>query len=127
VARIVGIDLGTTNSLVAVMRGERPEILTDPRSGAPLLPSAVSLLPDGTFLVGDSARRRAALHPRSSILSVKRFMGLGGEHVDDEDRRRHRFVATGGTLGIALEDGAGGAQTLSASSSAARSARSARR
>ena len=81
-ARIVGIDLGTTNSLVAVMRDDRPEIVPDQHSGSPLLPSAVSLLPDGTFLVGESARRRAALHPHASILSVKRFMGVGLEHVD---------------------------------------------
>ena len=67
---IVGIDLGTTNSLVAVMRDDRPAIIPDAASGAPLLPSAVSLLPDGSFLVGAGARRRASLHPRSGILSV---------------------------------------------------------
>jgi len=111
-ARIAGIDLGTTNSLIAVMRDERPEILPDPHSGAPLLPSAVSLLPDGTFLVGDAARKRAALHPQSSILSVKRFMGLGLEHVDADDRQQHRFADAGGALGIVLTDGSGGQQTL---------------
>ena len=106
-ARIVGIDLGTTNSLVAVMRDDRPEILPDPHTGAPLLPSAVSLLPDGSFLVGEAARRRAALHPRSSILSVKRFMGVGLEHADAEDRRRHRFDESAGALRIVLEDETG--------------------
>ncbi|HEY8516861.1 MAG TPA: Fe-S protein assembly chaperone HscA [Candidatus Binatia bacterium] len=110
-ARIVGIDLGTTNSLVAVMRGDKPEIIAD-RSGARLLPSAVSLLPDGTFLVGEAARRRAALHPRSSILSVKRFMGVGLEHVDANDRERVRFAEGEGALRIVLEDGAGGTQQL---------------
>jgi len=114
VPRIVGIDLGTTNSLVAVLRGERPEILSDPHSGAPLLPSAVSLLPDGSFLVGEAARRRAALHPHGSILSVKRFMGVGLEHVDADDRRGLRFAEVGGTLGIVLEDGSGGEQALTA-------------
>ena len=111
-ARIAGIDLGTTNSLIAVMRDERPEILPDPHSGAPLLPSAVSLLPDGTFLVGEAARKRAALHPQSSILSVKRFMGVGVEHVDAGDRQQHRFADAGGALGIVLADGSGGQQTL---------------
>jgi Fe-S protein assembly chaperone HscA len=106
---IVGIDLGTTNSLVGVMRGERPEILTDPSSGATLLPSAVSLLPDGTFLVGESARRRSLLHPRSSILSVKRFMGLGREHVDAADNERYRFAEEPGPLKLLLE-GSGVAQ-----------------
>src|SRR5215831_17403579 len=102
---IVGIDLGTTNSLVGVMRDERPEILTDPTSGSPLLPSAVSLLPDRTFLVGESARRRALLHPRSSILSVKRFMGLGHEHVDAADNERYRFAGESGPLKLLLEGG----------------------
>ena len=111
-ARIVGIDLGTTNSLVAIMRGDKPEILVDPHSGAPLLPSAVSLLPDGAFLVGDAARRRAALHPRSSVLSVKRFMGVGVEHVDASDRERVRFADAAGALRLVLEDGAGGEQEL---------------
>ena len=110
-ARIVGIDLGTTNSLIAVMRDDRPEILPDPQTGSPLLPSAVSLLPDGTFLVGEAARRRAALHPKSSTLSVKRFMGVGIEHVDADDRERHRFGDAGGALEIVLDDGNGGQQT----------------
>jgi len=86
-----------------VMRGDRPEILPDPRTGSPLLPSAVSLLPDGAFLVGEAARRRAALHPRSSILSVKRFMGIGVEHLDAGDRERLRFAEGGGALRIVLE------------------------
>src|SRR5690606_5390371 len=84
-----------------------------PHSASPLLPSAASLLPDGTFLVGESARRRAALHPHASILSVKRFMGVGLEHVDETDRREHAFDQAGGALGIVLQDGAGGSRTLS--------------
>ncbi|MEI8357433.1 MAG: Fe-S protein assembly chaperone HscA [Deltaproteobacteria bacterium] len=100
---IVGIDLGTTNSLVAVMRDDRPEIIPDAASGAPLLPSAVSLLPDGSFLVGAGARRRASLHPRSGILSVKRFMGLGGDHLDAADRERYRFAEDPKRLAIVLE------------------------
>jgi molecular chaperone DnaK len=104
-ARIVGIDLGTTNSLVACMGDDRPEILVDPASGDALLPSAVSLLPDGSFLVGATARRRARLHPRSSILSVKRFMGLGEEHLDTDDRARYRFAGTPGRLALVLESG----------------------
>jgi len=102
--RIVGIDLGTTNSLVAYMNGDQPEIIADPSSGDPLLPSAVSRLDDGTFVVGDTARRRARLHPGSSILSVKRFMGLGMEHVDAADRERYQFAASGGPLRIVLDD-----------------------
>jgi molecular chaperone DnaK len=101
-SRIVGIDLGTTNSLIAVMREDRPEILPDAASGATLLPSAISLLADGSFLVGETARRRARLRPLSSLLSVKRFMGLGPEHLDDADRERYRFDDRPGPLRIRL-------------------------
>ncbi len=102
--RIVGIDLGTTNSLVAFMNGEKPEIITDPGSGAPLLPSAISRLEEGSFIVGDVARQRARLHPKSSVLSVKRFMGLGKEHIDADDRAQYRFAEGEGPLRIVLDD-----------------------
>src|SRR5581483_7098150 len=100
--RIVGIDLGTTNSLVAVMDGDRPRILPDPATGSPLLPSAISALPDGSFVVGETARRRARLHPRASALSVKRFMGLGREHLDAADRERYEFAPDDGPLRLVL-------------------------
>lgn len=102
--RIVGIDLGTTNSLVAYMNGDQPEIIADPDTGAPLLPSAISRLQDGAFVVGDVARQRARLQPRSSVLSVKRFMGLGAEHVDADDRSQYRFAEGEGPLRIVLDD-----------------------
>jgi Fe-S protein assembly chaperone HscA len=93
VARVVGIDLGTTNSLVAVLGDEGPRVLPDPDSGERLLPSAVSFLPSGDVLVGHAARARALEAPLETILSAKRFMGIGIEHVSDEDRRRYRFAA----------------------------------
>lgn len=102
--RIVGIDLGTTNSLVAFMNGDRPEIIPDPATGAPLLPSAISRLEDGAFVVGEVARQRARLRPKSSVLSVKRFMGLGKEHLDDSDRSQFRFAEGDGPLRIVLDD-----------------------
>src|SRR5436309_3008537 len=92
VERIVGIDLGTTNSLVAVLEEDGPRVLTEPESGARLLPSAVAFLPGGEVVVGNRARELAPDHPFEAILSVKRFMGVGLEHVSDEDRRRYRFV-----------------------------------
>ena len=85
--RVVGIDLGTTNSLVAILEDGGPRVLPDPDTGARLLPSAVSFLPDGEIVVGQRARQLAAEHPLDTILSVKRFMGLGPEHVTAEDRR----------------------------------------
>jgi Fe-S protein assembly chaperone HscA len=100
--RIVGIDLGTTHSLVATMGESGPEIIPDPMNGALLLPSAVSLLPEGSFLVGEGARRRALLYPESSVLSVKRFMGIGLEHLDADDRATYRFSAEPGALRLLL-------------------------
>jgi Fe-S protein assembly chaperone HscA len=92
VARIIGIDLGTTNSLVAVLEDAGPRVLPDPETGALLLPSAVAFLPDGAVVVGERARALAAERPLDTILSVKRFMGLGFEHVTPEDRRRYRLA-----------------------------------
>ena len=96
--RIIGIDLGTTNSLVAVLEAEGPRVLPDPETGERLLPSAVTFLPDGRVIVGSEARALAGELPLDTILSVKRFMGVGLEHVTADDRRRHRFV--GGTSGV---------------------------
>src|SRR2546430_1636723 len=83
--RIVGIDLGTTNSLVAYL---------DPRTGQPtcipgpydktLCPSVVSRDPDGGIVVGEPARRRLLTQPERTIYSVKRFMGRGPADVQDE-------------------------------------------
>ncbi len=94
--RIVGIDLGTTNSLIAYIDGETPRVLTDVHTGSGLVPSVVSFLPDGTSLVGARAALREAAHPLTTLRSVKRFMGLGMEHVSDEDRRRYAFVPDDG-------------------------------
>src|SRR5262245_53684826 len=90
--RVVGIDLGTTNSLVAILDAEGPRVLPDPETGVRLLPSAVAFLPSGEVVVGGRARQLAGEMPLDTILSVKRFMGLGPEHVSDEDRRRYRFA-----------------------------------
>lgn len=73
---IVGIDLGTTNSLVAVARNTRPEILPD-ELGRRLVPSVVSLDENGRFLVGHEARNRLESHPLDTVYSIKRFMGRG--------------------------------------------------
>ncbi len=93
--RIIGIDLGTTNSLVAVLEEGGPRVLPDPETGAALLPSAVAFLPGGELIVGARAKALAGERPLDTILSVKRFMGLGLEHVSAEDRRRYRFTESG--------------------------------
>ena len=84
-SRIVGIDLGTTNSLVAhVDAAGIPRVIPD-AEGRQLLPSVVAYTPAG-IVVGDAARRQLARNPARTIYSVKRFMGRGGEDVREEAR-----------------------------------------
>jgi Fe-S protein assembly chaperone HscA len=83
-AKVVGIDLGTTNSLVAWMANlTRPEVIADPE-GSKLVPSIVSLTPDGDILVGSKARQELIDHPGRTIYSVKRLMGRGIADVQEE-------------------------------------------
>src|SRR5579884_3668389 len=89
-APAVGIDLGTTNSVVAVSVGGRPQILPD-ASGYPLIPSVVSFPPDGARLVGRAARQRRPLDPAHTIYSVKRL--LGRPFKSEEVRRARSRVA----------------------------------
>jgi Fe-S protein assembly chaperone HscA len=83
--RIVGIDLGTTNSLVAYVdpRTNQPKCIAGPY-GETLCPSVVSLDPDGSIVVGEPARRRLLTQPERTIYSVKRLMGRGPADVQDE-------------------------------------------
>src|SRR5499426_3195449 len=85
-ARIIGIDLGTTNSLVAYVDDGTglPRIIPDAEGGR-LLPSVVAFAPEG-ILVGESARRQLVRRPESTVYSVKRFMGRGYEDVKEELR-----------------------------------------
>lgn len=82
--RAIGIDLGTTNSIVAYVKNERPTAIEDCNQRA-LLPSAVHYGDRGEVVVGQDALLRAADHPRETIVSVKRFMGRG---ADDPETRR---------------------------------------
>jgi molecular chaperone DnaK len=102
VERIVGIDLGTTNSLIAFIDGDVPRVIPDPQTGDALLPSVVSFLADGRVIVGRQAKELAAEQPLTTIQSVKRFMGLGMEHVTIDDRRRYRFADGQGIVRFAV-------------------------
>src|SRR2546429_8257961 len=86
VSRIIGIDLGTTNSLVAYVDEATglPRVIPD-SEGRPLLPSVVAFTPDG-IVVGEPARRQLARRPADTVYSVKRLMGRGFEDVKDEAR-----------------------------------------
>jgi len=81
-AKIIGIDLGTTNSVVAVMEGSAPKVLIN-ASGSRLTPSVVGFTDKGERLVGQTAKHQQVTNPTNTIFSIKRFMG-----------RRHREVAT---------------------------------
>src|SRR4051812_20418392 len=82
-SKVVGIDLGTTNSLVAFVSDGAPFVIRD-KSGDALLPSIVSDAADGTVYVGREAQRRLLTDPRRTVYSVKRFMGKGIDDVQGE-------------------------------------------
>jgi len=81
---IVGIDLGTTNSLIGVMEAGFPILIAD-KNGARLTPSVVHVSPEGTPLVGQPALRMRALQPAQTIYSIKRFMGVRGDELREGD------------------------------------------
>ncbi|HJM57788.1 MAG TPA: molecular chaperone DnaK [Planctomycetota bacterium] len=84
-SKIIGIDLGTTNSVVAVMEGGEPIVITN-LEGARTTPSVVAFTGDGARLVGAPAKRQAVTNPLKTIASIKRFMGRRHHEVDDEER-----------------------------------------
>jgi molecular chaperone DnaK len=84
-SKVVGIDLGTTNSLVAYVKDGVPVVIRD-AGGEALVPSVVSLGDDGTIFVGREAQRRLLTAPSRTVYSVKRFMGRGVDDVKNETR-----------------------------------------
>jgi molecular chaperone DnaK len=101
---IVGIDLGTTNSLVAFMDLTGPRIIPG-TDGDKLVPSVVSILPDGGIVVGNPARELLLTQPERTVYSVKRLMGRGLEDVKDELKLFPFHVAAGSEAVIQLELG----------------------
>jgi molecular chaperone DnaK len=85
VAKIIGIDLGTTNSVVAVMEGEDPSVLANPE-GARTTPSVVAFAKNSERLVGQVAKRQAVTNPENTIFSIKRFMGRKFSEVNEEQK-----------------------------------------
>ena len=81
--KIIGIDLGTTNSVVAVMEGGEPTVITNPEGGR-VTPSVVAVTKNGERLVGQVAKRQAVTNPENTIYSIKRFMGRKFEEVPEE-------------------------------------------
>jgi molecular chaperone HscA len=100
----VGIDLGTTNSLVAAMKNALPEVLGD-EQGRKLLPSVIRYLPGGTTQAGYQALQNANGDPKNTIISVKRFMGRGLSDIQHAQTMPYEFVDSPGMLKIKTVSG----------------------
>lgn len=103
--KIIGIDLGTTNSCVAVMEGNEPVVIANDE-GRRTTPSVVAFLKNGERKVGDPAKRQAITNPQNTITSVKRFMGRRHDEVTEEISHWSYQVAKGdnNTVRVAIED-----------------------
>ena len=86
-SKIIGIDLGTTNSVVSVMQGGEPVVIPN-QEGARTTPSVVAITKGGERLVGQVAKRQAVTNPENTIYSIKRFMGRRYDEVQEEMKRR---------------------------------------
>src|SRR5262245_6066249 len=84
--KVIGIDLGTTNSVVAVMEGGEPAVIVN-QEGARTTPSVVAITKDGERRVGQVAKRQAVTNPENTVFSIKRFMGRRHDEVASESAR----------------------------------------
>ncbi len=102
--KIIGIDLGTTNSVVAVMEGGEPVVITN-REGNRLTPSVVAFTKDGERLVGQIARRQAVTNPEKTVYSIKRFMGRRYAEVKEEiSMVPYKVVSKNGDVWVRIDD-----------------------
>src|SRR5207245_8002301 len=96
-SKIIGIDLGTTNSVVAIMEGGKPVVIPN-AEGLRTTPSVVAFTEKGELLVGQVAKRQAITNPENTVFSIKRFMGRRMDEVTEEMKMIHyRNVAGRGT------------------------------
>ena len=93
--KVIGIDLGTTNSVVAVMEGGDPVVIPNAEGGR-TTPSVVGFAKDGERLIGQIAKRQAVTNPQNTVFSIKRFMGRKQDEVKEESARVPYKVASGG-------------------------------
>ncbi len=84
--KIIGIDLGTTNSVVAIMEGNEPKVIIN-EEGSRLTPSVVAFTKEGEILVGQVAKRQAITNPENTVYSIKRFMGRRYDEITEEAKR----------------------------------------
>src|SRR5215203_2532178 len=97
-SKIIGIDLGTTNSVVAVMEGGEPTVITNSEGGR-TTPSVVAFTKDGSRLVGQVAKRQAVTNPENTVYSIKRFMGRRYNEVSEEIKQVPYKVQGAGSSG----------------------------
>jgi molecular chaperone DnaK len=101
-AKIIGIDLGTTNSVVAVMEGKEPVVITN-EEGSRLTPSVVGYAKDNERLVGQVAKRQSITNPEKTVYSIKRFMGRRFSEVQEESKRVPYKVVEGPSADARIE------------------------
>src|SRR4051794_17819516 len=100
--KIIGIDLGTTNSVVAIMEGKEPKVIPNEEGGR-LTPSVVAFDDKGERLVGDAAKRQAVTNSRNTVYSIKRFMGRKFDEVQEEIKRVPYKVVRAANGDVAVE------------------------
>src|SRR5213082_1233562 len=93
--KMIGIDLGTTNSVVAIMEGGEPKVITNEEGGR-TTPSVVGFTKTGERLVGQVAKRQAITNPENTVYSIKRFMGRRYNEVNEEMKMVHYKVVPDG-------------------------------
>ena len=101
-AKVIGIDLGTTNSVVAVMEGGNPVVVPN-QEGSRLTPSVVAFTKDGEILVGQVAKRQAITNPENTVFSIKRFMGRRYDEVQEEVKKVPYKVAKAANGDVRIE------------------------
>ena len=101
--KIIGIDLGTTNSCVAVMEGKDPIVITN-SEGKRTTPSIVGFIKDGERKIGDPAKRQSVTNPDKTIYSIKRFMGSSFDEVKDETSKvPYKIIKENNTPKVQIE------------------------
>ena len=113
--KIIGIDLGTTNSCVAVMEGGKPTVITNSEGGR-TTPSVVAFTKDNDILIGQPAKRQAVTNPENTIFSAKRFIGRSFSEVSKESSRLPYDITkgSGNSIMIKVDNGEYAPQQISA-------------
>ncbi len=101
-SKIIGIDLGTTNSVVAIMEGDQPKVIAN-QEGNRTTPSVVAFSKDGEVLVGQVAKRQSITNPENTVYSIKRFMGRKFDEVGEEIKMVPYHVVKAGNGDAAVE------------------------